>query len=210
MLSLHDYWFYAVTSAAIIIVPGPTMMTVISFALHFGRAVALRAALAVMAASVTTIILAGAGLSILLTYTPWLVSVLTIFSGLFCLYTASKIARQNPTQLQLNHNVMTEKKHINAMVFKNCYVITVLNPKGHIFFIAFLPQFLDKSPNLWVDIPILALVFAGIDCITALSYGFLAGTLRQRINNPNFKYISLVVFVIVGFMAIYYGINNLI
>ncbi len=209
MLSFDNLYYFAITSLAIIVVPGPTMMTVMSFALAFGRAVALRAALAVMAASITVLVLAGIGLSLLLKTTPWLVAVLTIASGSYCFYSAIKILTSKPQKLQLNAEIMQSKASINKLVIKNCYLVTVLNPKGHIFFIAFLPQFLSLSQNLWLDLPILALIFATFDCLTAFSYGILAGTIRDKLNHPNFKYVSGIVFIIVGLMAIYYGLQIL-
>jgi len=64
------------------------------------------------------------------------------------------------------------------------FVVTLLNPKGILFFAAFLPQFIDPAQPLWPQVIVLMLTF---DVIAAAIQGFYIlamGRARNRIASP--------------------------
>jgi threonine/homoserine/homoserine lactone efflux protein len=58
-------------------------------------------------------------------------------------------------------------------LFLRCFLVAVTNPKGYLFFSAFLPQFIDVGAPQLAQYALLAAVFAGIDFIIMLLYAVL-------------------------------------
>jgi threonine/homoserine/homoserine lactone efflux protein len=71
-----------------------------------------------------------------------------------------------------------------AVASGSTYAVTALNPKGIIFFIAFLPQFLVSTepvaPQLWL----LAVTFVALATLNATLYAVFAGAARQLLASP--------------------------
>ena len=69
-------------------------------------------------------------------------------------------------------------------LFANTWLVTALNPKGIIFFVAFLPQFINPasavSPQLWV----LATTFVVMATINATLYAVFAAAARRALASP--------------------------
>ncbi len=65
----------------------------------------------------------------------------------------------------------------------HAWLVTALNPKSITFFVAFLPQFLDKSGNFWTQMAIFELTFLTLAFANALGYGFAASRARALVRN---------------------------
>ncbi len=60
-------------------------------------------------------------------------------------------------------------------------MVNVLNPKTAIFFLAFLPQFVDPSMTVWPQVLVLGAEFIAIAVISDGAYALVAGTLGDRV-----------------------------
>jgi len=69
-------------------------------------------------------------------------------------------------------------------LFINTYLVTALNPKGIIFFVAFLPLFIDTSTNIGHQLWILAITFVVLAAFNATLYAVFAGKARQLLSSP--------------------------
>jgi threonine/homoserine/homoserine lactone efflux protein len=69
-------------------------------------------------------------------------------------------------------------------VFLHTYAVTALNPKSIVFFVAFLPQFLDLTKPLFVQMSIFEVTFLVLATINAALYGLLASMARNTIRKP--------------------------
>ncbi|MCV6575726.1 MAG: LysE family translocator, partial [Cohaesibacter sp.] len=72
----------------------------------------------------------------------------------------------------------------NKSIFLNSFVVTALNPKGIVFFIAFVPQFIDPAKPAFLQFAILELTFVMLAAINTLLWALLAGRMRQRLHYP--------------------------
>jgi threonine/homoserine/homoserine lactone efflux protein len=70
-------------------------------------------------------------------------------------------------------------------VFRNAAVVTALNPKGIVFFIAFVPQFIRTDAPLAPQFAILIATFVSLATINVLVYALLADRLRATIRRPS-------------------------
>jgi threonine/homoserine/homoserine lactone efflux protein len=64
-------------------------------------------------------------------------------------------------------------------------VVTALNPKSIVFFVAFLPQFLDLARPVLPQMVIFEITFLVLATLNALSYALLAAAARQTIRKPS-------------------------
>jgi threonine/homoserine/homoserine lactone efflux protein len=71
-----------------------------------------------------------------------------------------------------------------SRVFGNAVIVTALNPKGIVFFIAFVPQFVTLNAPLAPQFAILIATFVGLAALNALAYALLADRLRRRMQRP--------------------------
>ena len=66
-------------------------------------------------------------------------------------------------------------------LFANTYVVTALNPKGMVFFVAFLPQFLSPDHDLTRQLWILAITFVVMATVNATLYAVFASSARRAL-----------------------------
>ena len=64
-------------------------------------------------------------------------------------------------------------------------MVTALNPKSIVFFIAFVPQFIEPEARLMPQFMILITTFVGLAGLNALAYALLADKMRQKIAKPS-------------------------
>jgi threonine/homoserine/homoserine lactone efflux protein len=69
-------------------------------------------------------------------------------------------------------------------IFLHTYVVTALNPKSIVFFVAFLPQFLDLSRPLFYQMLIFETTFLVLATINAAAYALMASAARKTIRKP--------------------------
>ena len=65
-------------------------------------------------------------------------------------------------------------------VFRRSFLTAVTNPKGYLFFTAFLPQFIDAQAALPLQYAMLALIFAGIDLLVLLGFAAAGAFFSRR------------------------------
>jgi threonine/homoserine/homoserine lactone efflux protein len=82
-------------------------------------------------------------------------------------------------------------------------VVNVLNPKTALFFLAFLPQFVDAERTIWTQVVILGLTFVALGFLSDGAYALAAGTLGGwlRARRRALRYASGSVFVGLGVSA---------
>ena len=179
-MSLEVWLAFAAASTALLLIPGPTVLLVISNALSQGRrvAVATAAGVALGDAVAMTASLAGLGALVLASATlftalKWAGAAYLIHLGLRLL-----LARAEPEPLP---DATTAGR---GRAFRQAALVTVLNPKGIAFFMAFVPQFLDASAPLAPQFAVLIATFVGLAALNAMAYALLADRLRARIGRP--------------------------
>ena len=69
-------------------------------------------------------------------------------------------------------------------LFANTWLVTALNPKGMIFFVAFLPQFIDARGDVTSQLWLLSATFVTLATINATLYAVFAATARRVLTSP--------------------------
>ncbi len=174
-----DLWLtFAVASTLLLMLPGPTILLVVSYSLTQGRKVALRMAIGVALGDLIAMSASLAGLGALVLASATLFSVLKWVGAGYLVFLGIKLLRSKPAL----PDTATEAK--GRDVFWHALTVTALNPKSIAFFIAFVPQFVDPHGALMPQFVVLVATFVTLATLNALAYAMAADALRARIRRP--------------------------
>ena len=184
-MSFELWLSFAMVSAVLVAMPGPTVMVVISFALSQGRRAIPASTLGVAAGDFTAMTISLMGAGALLATSAFLFSIVKYIGAAYLVYLGVKMWRSanRTAALDLAADEIGRDRH----VFWRCYIITALNPKGVVFFTAFLPQFINQHEALLPQFLILEATFIGLASINTVLWAMAAGGLRARFASPGFR-----------------------
>ncbi len=181
-MSIEIWSAFVIASTVLLIIPGPTILTVISYSMSHGHRAKLPLVLAVALGDSTALVLSLLGLGTLLAQSAFWFQVVKWCGGLYLLYLGVKLIKAGvkPSALSLTGQNKSKRK-----LFADTYLVTALNPKGIIFFIAFLPQFITPGSAVTYQLWILAVTFVVLATLNASLYAIFAGKARQMLSAPN-------------------------
>ena len=172
---------FVLASCVMLIIPGPTILTVISYSVAYGRRANVPLVAAVALGDSTALLLSVAGLGAVLATSAWLFTIIKWVGGLYLIYLGVRLLRSGTTTI---NEVKLNPPGSRQKLFFNTWLVTALNPKGIIFFVAFLPQFIDPAqavvPQLWI----LSITFVMLATLNATLYTFFAANARQLLRSP--------------------------
>jgi threonine/homoserine/homoserine lactone efflux protein len=182
-MDLSLWLTFVAASVALLLIPGPTVLLVLSYALSQGRRVAMATALGVAAGDLIAMTASLAGLgAVVLTSAP-LFTALKWIGAVYLVWLGIKIFRSAATAAPGRVEDVAPARP--AAVFRHAAAVTALNPKSIVFFIAFVPQFVTPDAALAPQFAVLIATFVGLATINALTYALLADRLRARISRPS-------------------------
>ena len=179
-MPLATWLAFALASFVLLIIPGPTVLLVVSYALTQGRRVALAMAAGVALGDFTAMTLSLAGVGALLLASATLFAILKWAGAAYLVYLGVRLWRSSPV---LPDVAAAPPKPAGAILL-HAFVVTALNPKSIAFFVAFVPQFIDRSAPLLPQFVVLEATFVTLAAANALAYALAADRLRARIRRP--------------------------
>lgn len=181
-MGLEIWIAFACASTALLVIPGPTILTVISYSMSHGYKVRLPLVIAVTLGDSTALALSLLGLGALLAKSVFWFQFVKWVGGIYLLYLGVKLLREGFRE----QNIAFEKeKDSGWKLFSNTYLVTALNPKGIIFFVAFLPQFVSPGNNTTYQLWILATTFVVLAGLNATIYAVFAGRARRLLSSAS-------------------------
>ena len=180
-MSFETWLAFVAASTLLVLIPGPTVLLVLSYAISQGRRVAVSTAAGVAVGDLIAMTASLAGLGALVLASATLFTALKWVGAVYLVYLGVKMilgARSAAFALP-------EAEAISARrTFGHAAAVTALNPKSIAFFIAFVPQFIAPEAALLPQFAILIGTFVAIATLNALAYALLAGSLRNRLSRP--------------------------
>lgn len=172
---------FALASLALVVAPGPNLVYIVTRSVSQGRRAGLVSAVGVEAGTLVHITAAAVGLSRLVATSALAFSVVKYAGAAYLLYLGLRALRRREG---LDLSAAARSLRL-PRVFRDGIVVNVLNPKVALFFLAFLPQFVDPARGASAaQILALGVVFFGIaltvDVLYAIVAGALSGWLRRR------------------------------
>ncbi|ALM82582.1 LysE family translocator [Bordetella sp. N] len=180
-MSIELWIAFVATSAVLLIIPGPTVLTIISYSLAHGRRVKAPLVTAVALADTTGLTLSLLGLGALLAASPFWYNVLKYAGGFYLLYLGYSWFRAGTLPASLTDGSVKETRWQLSL---NAYLVSVLNPQAIVFFVAFLPQFVDPHGNVTHQLWMLALTFVTMGMINSALYAIFASSAQRFLTTP--------------------------
>ncbi|PHQ69118.1 MAG: lysine transporter LysE [Sneathiella sp.] len=180
-MSLELWISFFIASTALLAIPGPTVMIVISCALASGRRSGWATVPGVTLGDFTAMTVSLLGAGAILAASANLFTAMKIVGALYLIWLGIKLWR---TGGKLGDLKGAQKGQSMWAMFRTSYVVTALNPKSIVFFIAFVPQFVDVSQPVGLQFVILEATFLAGAAINVIIWAALAGQLRARFSKP--------------------------
>ncbi|QGY39754.1 LysE family translocator [Pseudodesulfovibrio cashew] len=180
-MSPETYLAFLAATIVVLIIPGPTIMLVVSCSLTQGKKAALPLALGVGLGDLTAMTASLAGLGALLATSAALFTVLKWIGAAYLIYLGVKTWRAKPELDEAMARMQPESSRTH--VFR-AFAVTATNPKSIAFFCAFLPQFLNHGAPLTPQLLIMGITFVTLAVINAVLYALLAARARTAVANP--------------------------
>jgi threonine/homoserine/homoserine lactone efflux protein len=179
-MSIESYLAFTTATLILLLIPGPTILLVVSYALGQGWRAALPTAIGVALGDFTAMTLSLFGVGALLAASATLFTVVKWIGAAYLFYLGLKLFRAGGT---LNVQPVNDGASAAKMV-GHAWVVTALNPKSITFFVAFVPQFVDHSLPFLQQAMIFEATFLVLAFGNALAYAFFASRAREKLANP--------------------------
>ena len=200
MPDLGTFGLFCAAALALLVVPGPAVLYIVAQSIDGGRRSGLYSTVGVHIGSVVHVAAAAVGLSAILVSSATAFSVVKYGGAAYLVYLGVRqlLARRATVVLDVDRRRSPRELLVRGVV------VNVLNPKTALFFLAFLPQFVDVSAgHVGLQIAFLGLVFIALGLLSDGAYAVLAGATanwlrRSRLFTRAQRFVSGGVFVGLG------------
>ncbi|PRD45865.1 amino acid transporter [Phyllobacterium phragmitis] len=176
---------FLVTTAIFAFVPGPAMLYAAAQTMARGRWSGLMAAFGIHLGGYVHVIAAAAGLSVLFHAVPMLYLVVKFAGGAYLVWLGISLfrAKAHGEETAMPGTLPQPGPKSGRRAFLESVTVEVLNPKTAIFFMAFLPQFIDPSAGwpVWIQFLLLGTIVNLIFSFTDVASVVLAGAVINRL-----------------------------
>jgi threonine/homoserine/homoserine lactone efflux protein len=180
-MSLELWLAFVAASAVLLVIPGPTILTVISYSLAHGGRATVPLVAAVALGDSTALALSLLGLGAVLASSAFWFGVVKAAGGLYLLYLGARLLRRGVASAEI---ALPAAPGSRRRLFANTWLVTALNPKGIVFFVAFLPQFVDPGADVARQLWILAVTFVLMAIVNATLYAVFAAAAHKMLSSP--------------------------
>ncbi len=179
-----DLWLaFVAATTVLLLIPGPTVLLVLSYAISQGRRVAVASALGVALGDLIAMSASLFGLGVLVATSAALFGLLKWVGAIYLVWLGVKMLRATDSS---GLSPLAPHAPISPRaIFGHTATVTALNPKSIGFFIAFVPQFIQPESALAPQFALMIATFVTLGGLNALAYALLADRLRNRISRPN-------------------------
>lgn len=176
MPDLSVWLSFVAATEALLIIPGPTVLLVISYALAQGKRSAWATVPGVAAGDFTAMALSLLGLGAVLAASADLFTALKLAGAAYLIYLGIKILRA-PVPHTLSENAPQEQAPWR--ITAHAFAVTALNPKSIVFYVAFFPLFLGTDRPLLPQILVLGFTFLIMATFNAILYAMMASQVTR-------------------------------
>jgi len=175
MISIATLFTYVTVVLGLFLIPGPAVLLVLGRAMAGGRRVGMATGLGIAFGDLLHTFMATIGLSAVL-MTSALAFSLVKYAGVgYLVYLGIRAFMEKSDELDI-----APVRPIDApLAFRQAVLAEVLNPKTALFFLAFLPQFVDPNHEPVAQLATLGLIFVGMSAVYTALLALAAGSIGQ-------------------------------
>lgn len=180
-----EHWLaFAAASAIVLAIPGPTILLVTSYALGHGRKTAFATVTGVALGDLVAMTASIAGMGALLATSATAFMVLKWIGGAYLVFLGIRLWRAPIVDGPLADNDNLPQQRF-FRIFGHAFMVTALNPKSIVFFVAFVPQFISPSLPFLPQVMIFEATFVILAMLNATGYALLADRARRYIRKAS-------------------------
>ena len=178
MPSPGTYAVFLATAMALLAVPGPAVLYVVTRSIEMGRAGGISSVAGITTGTVVHVTLATAGLSsLILASTVAFDAVKYVGAAYLVFLGIRRLVTRKEETLDGERAPRTRRR-----AYTQGIVVNLTNPKTIVFVFAFLPQFVDvNAGHVWLQVLVLGFSFAGLGFLSDSAYALAAGTVADRL-----------------------------
>jgi threonine/homoserine/homoserine lactone efflux protein len=197
--SEHAFAVFVPAALLLLAIPGPAVLYIVTTSVSSGRRHGLLAVAGIHLGSAVHVVAAVAGLSALIVSSAIAFSTVKYVGAAYLVLVGIRkwLEEDEPAEL------LARPPRSGRRIFTQGIVVNVLNPKTALFFLAFLPQFVDRSRTVWTQVAVLGLCWIALGLLSdggwALTGGTVGRFLRRR--RRAVRYASGGIFVGLGAVA---------
>ena len=202
MPDLNSLISFAVASVALLVIPGPAVIYIVNRSVADGRQIGIAAVVGLELGTFMHVLAATVGLSAILATSENAFNVVKYLGASYLILIGLRTLTRKPEAISTSASSMTQ-----SQAFRQGFIINTLNPKIALFFLSFLPQFIDPniSSNARQSL-ILGSVFVLCGFVIDGIYALTASSLREVLVKGKAlpfiqQYVAGVVFVLLGAAA---------
>ncbi len=202
--------FFLAATIVLLLIPGPAVLYIIARGLHQGRRAALVSVLGVNLGDLCHVTAATVGLSALLLSSALAFTAVKYVGAAYLIYLGVRTLLARGTHQQL----ATPAPKTLPRVCSQGFLVGLLNPKTALFFLAFLPQFVDPARGVVAgQMLVLGGLFVALAACTNSVYAFLAGTMGQWLKGSVrflriHRYVTVGVYLALGVTTAFVGTHH--
>jgi threonine/homoserine/homoserine lactone efflux protein len=199
-------WLFSLAALALLAIPGPAVLYVVIQSAERGRRMGLASVAGIHLGTLVHVAAAAAGLSALIVASSLAFSAVKYAGAAYLIYLGIRRLLERDPQTPAEPTLESFRR-----AFARGAIVNLLNPKTALFFLAFLPQFVDTARGgVWSQALVLGFVFVGLglisDSLYALAAGTVGGLIRRR--RRALRYGSGVVYMGLGTAAAFAKRSN--
>jgi threonine/homoserine/homoserine lactone efflux protein len=176
--SLSTYALFIATALALLAIPGPAVLYVVSRSIDQGRRAGLASVLGITSGTVVHVTLATVGLSSLVLASKIAFDAVRYVGAAYLVF----LGVRRLLMRQAEEDPASRAPRSARDLYTQGLIVNLLNPKTIVFIFAFIPQFVDvNAGHVWLQIMLLGFTFAGLGLASDSLYAVAAGTVADRL-----------------------------
>ncbi len=197
-MGIQHYETFLLAAILLNLTPGNDTIYILSRTIAQGRKAGIMSVLGIATGSLVHTFFAAVGLSVVIAQSPVLFNIIKYAGAAYLFYIGAKMILSKSSVINL-HKPHKEKYN---KIYQQAVLTNVLNPKVALFFISFLPQFIDPSyPNHYLSFIVLGLSFTATGTLWCLLLAVFASLISAALikNNKAGNYLAKICgFILVG------------
>jgi threonine/homoserine/homoserine lactone efflux protein len=178
--SLSTYAVFLATGLALLVVPGPAVLYVVTRSIEMGRAGGIASVAGITTGTVVHVTLAAAGLSsLVLASAVAFDAVRYVGAAYLVLLGLRRLLTRDVEEVARETRPLTRRR-----AYRQGVVVNLTNPKTIVFIFAFVPQFVDPAVgHVWLQVLVLGFSFAALGFASDSLYALVAGSVADRLRD---------------------------
>lgn len=203
---IETLFSFAIATSMLALSPGPDNIFVLTQSIVNGKKYGLATVFGLISGCLIHTTLLAFGVSAIIKESESVYLTIKIFGAIYLLYLAYKVYKSDDN-IELSQNNIPKKSTLQ--LFKQGFIMNVLNPKVTIFFLAFFPGFLFSDQlSTVIQFYVLGLIFMLVSSVIFYGIAILSGKISEKIKLNNkigfyLKWMQVIVFTLIAFLILY-------